>query len=322
MGWFDFLKKKKAPQATENGETPMNQDGGARTPPSKQDSALRLNQDAAVSLQKEITLLQILDMIYDSPLKLVLQKRGQNEVNKILGVFLDSRPPAKEYWSRPGKEIVPAINDMFHEADQFASQRGFKQSPQNLSTLLNIAVIGGMIGVIILLYAIGLQEFAMNFMFVIVCILCFLPNLLKRWINTKIMKFQEANVSDFVKQNTARLETIHEMAQYLVTDIREALESAGNDVSLIRFRLWNSDYKDIKVLDSKLVPGMSKAMYDVRFLKDGEDANAPEIPSDMNPDVDFELEPTSGNSSSDDVDGDATDVEDNASDIDDDQSED
>lgn len=312
MGWFDFLKKKKEPQNSENHETPMNQGTGAQDSTTKPDSDLRLNQDAAVSLQKEITLLQILDMIYDSPLKLVMQKRGQAEVMKILGVFLDSRPPAKEYWLQPGKEIVPAIMDMFHKGDQFAIQRGFKQSPQNLSLILNIVILGGLVALMILLIGIGLGDFTQYFLFAVVCVCCFLPNLTKRWVNGKIMKFQDANASEFVQLNTARLEIIHDMAQYLITDIREALTNAGNDVSMIRFRLWNSDYKDIKVLDAKLVPGMSKSMYDVRFLKDDEDANAPETPSDMNPDVDFEIDSVKDDSLTKRFDDDASDVDNDA----------
>ncbi|HME54267.1 MAG TPA: hypothetical protein VKM55_18730 [Candidatus Lokiarchaeia archaeon] len=313
MGWFDFLKKKKEPQRTENAETPMNQGNEGENSKSSSKSGLRLNQDAAVSMQKEITLLQVLDMIYDSPLRLVMQKRGQAEVTKILGTFLDSRLAAKDYWSQPGKEIVPAIMDLFHEGDQYAMQRGFKKSPQNMSMLINIAILGGLAGIMILLFVI-VPDIATTFLLVIVCVLCFLPNLIKRWVNTKIMKFQEANASDFVRLNTTRLEIIHDMAQYLITDIREALMNAGNDVSLIRFRLWNSDYKDIKVLDAKLVPGMSKSMYDVRFLKEDEDANAPETLSDRDPDVDFDIEPATQDPSAGDFDNDASDIDDDAND--------
>ncbi|NMC07420.1 MAG: hypothetical protein GYA24_19550 [Candidatus Lokiarchaeota archaeon] len=292
MGWFDFLKKNKK-------STTGDQDKPAETnadvdQADRAKSELHLDSKSEADMQKEAMLLQILDGLYDNPMKYLLQKRAKTEILKIMNTFLDARPAAKDYWSKPEKNIVQVVGDLLDDADRFAMARGLKISPQRMSLLVNIIMIGSIVAIFALMSLNAeLMAIASNFFLIIMCAMCFVPQFLQRFGSSKFAKFQAANGPDFMKTVTPRLEILHEMVQYLLTDIRETLVAAGNDISNIRFQLWNSDYRDIKVLDSKIVPGTAKTVYVVRFVKDVEDENEPTIPPETSPDsdVDFETDP-------------------------------
>jgi hypothetical protein len=303
MGWFDFLKKNKKPQ-TENAEkapaSTANVDQAERTK-----SALNLNAGTEAIMQKEAILLQIMDGLYDNPMKFLMQKRARIEILKHLNAFLDSRPAAKDFWSMEGKEIIPAVTSLLDDADKFAVEKGMRSSPQRQSLIVNIVMLGG----IVALFAIpGVMALLGSFYLVIMCAICFIPQLTQKFLNTRFAKFQAAHGAEFAKTVTSRLEILHDMVQYLLTDIRETLIANGNDLSNIRFQLWNSDYKDIKVLDSKMIPGMAKTIYVVRFVKDVEDEDeaGPVIPTSSGPnsDVDFETDPNNAGAGSEDDSGD------------------
>nr|MDO8085317.1 hypothetical protein [Candidatus Sigynarchaeum springense] len=294
MGWFDFLKKNKNKEGEDKKGAPSSNDDVDQAEKGK--SALNLDASAEATMQREAILLQILDGLYDNPMKFIMQKRAKVEILKHLTTFLDSRPAAKEFWTKEGKDIVTSVSNLLDDADKFAYEKGLRSSPQRQSLIINIAMIGAVAVLFVLMYSIpddGIKMIITNSMIYVLCAMCCIPQLLQRFLSSKYMKFQATNAPEFTKTVTSRLEILHDMVQYLLTDIRETLLTAGNDVSNIRFQLWNSDYKDIKVLDSKVVPGMAKTVYVVRFTKDVEDENEPEMPRASGPDsdVDFETDP-------------------------------
>jgi hypothetical protein len=298
MGWFDFLKKNKKPQTEDTEKAPASNvdvDQAERTK-----SALNLDAGTEAIMQKEALMLQILDGLYDNPMKYLMQKRAKVEIAKMLNAFLDSRPGIRDFWSKEGKEIVPAVLSLLDDADKFAAERGMSSSPQRQTLIVNVVMLGGVVA----LFTIpGVMQFLGTFYIVIMCALCCVPQFLQRYLSSRLAKFQAANGSEFAKTVTSRLEIMHDMVQYLLTDIRETLLTAGNNISNIRFQLWNSDYKDIKVLDSKVVPGIAKTIYVVRFVKDDEDEedDGPVIPTSTGPnsDVDFETDPNNKSADSD-----------------------
>jgi hypothetical protein len=302
MGWFDFLKKKKAPQG----------DGSEKKMPDTADvdkvdrskSDLHLNTETEQTMQKEAVLLQILDGLYDNPMKFLMQKKAHAEILKQLAAFLDSRPATKDYWSKEGKEILPVITGLLTDADAFAVAKGLKRSPQRMTLIINIAMLGGIIGIFTLLFAVPALAGIASYIYIgAMCAMCCLPQFIQKRVMVKLTKFQEANAAEFIRANATRLEVVHDMIQFLLADIRETLIGAGNDLNQIRFQLWNSDYKDIKVLDSKIVPGQAKSVYIVRFVKDDEDANTPEpVSTGKDADVDFDVDPSKDEAESDDVD--------------------
>ena len=309
MGWFDFLKKGK--KVKEEGAEKVKEEGAEKAPPSDTRSevsrdapkpGLNISQETETLLQQEASLLQIMDGLYDNPLKYMMQKKAQDEVVRRLTVFIESRPATKEYWSKPDKDVVQATRSLMQDGDAFARGKGLKRSPQRFMMIINIAILGGILGLFMVLSLVGLAEAAMNFYLFIMCAVCFIPNLIQKWMGTKLFKFQEANAGEFIKQSTSKLEIIHDLVQYLLADVRETLANAGNDASKFRFRLWNSDYKDIKVMDSKIMPGMNKTFYEVRFLKDDEDANEPEEAGGVDGDIDFDVDSKDAAESGDDVD--------------------
>ncbi|MBN2152984.1 MAG: hypothetical protein JW839_16145 [Candidatus Lokiarchaeota archaeon] len=307
MGWFDFLKKNKNRQGEDQENKPASNEDVDQAERAK--SALKLDAGAEATMQREAILLQILDGLYDNPMKFLMQKRAKTEILKHLNAFLDSRPAAKDFWSNEGKGITSVVSDLLDEADKFAIERGMRTSPQRQSLIINIVMLGGVLGLFIVMYSIpdeNVRNVMTQALLFVMCAMCCVPQFLQRYLNSRQMKFQAAHGADFTKTVTSKLEVVHDMVQYLLTDIRETLLVAGNDVTNIRFQLWNSDYKDIKVLDSKVVPGMAKTVYIVRFMKDVEDEedSGPEMPVSTGPDsdVDFETDPASSAADSDDVD--------------------
>ncbi|MEX2680536.1 MAG: hypothetical protein Q6373_002980 [Candidatus Sigynarchaeota archaeon] len=310
MGWFDFLKKNKKKEGEDPKGTPASNDDVDQVEKGK--SPLNLDANAEATMQREAILLQILDGLYDNPIKFMLQKRAKVEILKHLTTFLDSRPAAKEFWTKEGKDIIATVSNLLDDADKFAYEKGLRMSPQKQSLIVNVAMLGGVVALFILMYTIpddNVRTILTSSMIYVLCALCCIPQLLQKFLNSKYMKFQAANAPEFTKRVTSRLEILHDMVQYLLTDIRETLLTAGNDVSNIRFQLWNSDYKDIKVLDSKVVPGMAKTVYIVRFTKDVEDENEPEMPPASGPDsdVDFETDPRNAKVDKENIDADEKD---------------
>ncbi len=308
MGWFDFLKKNKKKEGEGSENKPASSDEVDQAERAK--STLNLDASSEAVMQREAILLQILDGLYDNPMKFLLQKRAKVEILKQLTAFLDSRPAAKDFWSNEGKEIIPSVSKLLDDADKFAAEKGLRSSPQKQSLIVNVVMLGGIVALFVIMYSIPnaeVQAVMMNSLMYVMCAMCCVPQFLQRFLNSKYAKFQAANSAEFTKTVTSRLEILHDMVQYLLTDIRETLLTAGNDITNIRFQLWNSDYKDIKVLDSKVVPGMAKTVYIVRFVKDVEDEEdeaeiGPVIPSSSGPDsdVDFETDPRYKGAASDD----------------------
>jgi hypothetical protein len=275
-------------------------------------SSQRLNKENETTIQKEAMLMQVLDGLRDYPLKFTTQKKAQAEILNMVNVFLDSRPSAKEYWSQPERNITASISTMFQDGERLVVEKGFKHSPQKLSRLITFTSLGIALGVLVALAIAGMGTFALTYYFLIICVLCFIPKIIKKWMGGKLGKFQALSTSEFVQSHAAVGNLMHDMAQYLLTDLHEILMDSGSNILEARFRLWNSDYRDIKVLDSKFIPGMNKTMFDVRFLKDDEDSNALETPDHGHPDVDFEIESSTTNpSTNDEIDVDEIEAEKN-----------
>ena len=267
-------------------------------------SGLHLSGEQEQTLQKESTLMQVLDGFHVYPLKFILQNRAQTELMNMIEAFLESRPTSKEYWSQEGRNILSVVRTIFHDGDQFAIEKGFKHSPQKISRMVTFTSLAIVIAVMVVLFIAGLGDFSMTWYIIIICAFCFLPTFTRRRISDKLTRFQALNLNAFINSHADGLAIVHDMAQYLLSDIREILIDTGNDLIQIKFRLWNSNYSNIKVLDRKFVPGNTKSMNDVRFLKDGEDPNAPDMPSDLNPDVDFDVDSSGKDSSTIDFDDD------------------
>lgn len=323
MGWFDFLKKKEpAPDAAPGDETRAKTGAGAGPERPQDAQAQGMSPDGRKALQIEYTLLLFLDSVYANPLGLAHDKRSQARLLKSIVDFMDGRPAVKEYWSTPERDLLRTVGTLVSSADAYAISRGMTRSPQFLMNIVTFGISGGVFGLLILSTFIpALAAISSVLMYVGLCVICIVPNFLKRYVMARAAKFQAENLADFVKDHGPELEVIHDAVQYFLTDLREAMiDEVGQDVARYQIQLYNADYTGIHVMNSARVPGRAGMVYAVRFLNDGEDPAtlAAGAAGGADVDVDFSVGSGTGDGTVDDVDEDLDDPDD-GQDVDDDQ---
>ncbi len=295
MGWFDFLKKKKPA-----GESPSTGDDVENKPSEAQK---QINEQVSKTLKEEYQLLIFLDMVYANPLVFVHDTRTKQKYMKVMTTFMESRPALKDYWARPDREVVPAVTSMLGKGDAFAASRGMARSPLAMVNIITLSIFGGIFGFMILSsFITELAPIGTPLLYIGLCVVCIVPNMLKQQAMKKVVRFQDEHLKDFMKECAKELDTVHGAAQYLLSDMREVLLDQDIELDSLRFQLRNSDYKGIKVLQQGKPAGQIFMAYIVRFLKDGE--NPDELPPvgdseiGTDADVDFEVgaieEETSG----------------------------
>ncbi|MHA1681889.1 MAG: hypothetical protein ACTSUE_13200 [Promethearchaeota archaeon] len=287
MGWFDFLKKKKRDEEARVQEKPIdgaesqddNMDGGSPEVPVE-------GEDPRALLRAEFECLMFFDAIYANPLMIVHEEKIVTKYIEKLIVLTDKKPELKETWSRDRKDPIESANTLLSNANAYAKARGMKRSPRKTMSYMTIGITALVFIVVIFLSFIPVV--GTSAMYIALCAICIVPNLLKRKIAKDSLKFQEENLGEFNENNSDLLEDVHMGAQDLLDDLREGLVEADLPLSSFKFQLQNSDYRDIKVLNSLKSPGKVGFTYVVKFLVEGEDDEEGAGVTDS--DVDFDVD--------------------------------
>nr|MDO8117507.1 hypothetical protein [Candidatus Sigynarchaeota archaeon] len=260
------------------------------------------NEQVSKTLKEEYQLLMFFDMLYANPLVFVHDNRTKEKYMKILSTFMESRPKLKEYWARPEREVFSAVKNMLGKGDVFASSRGMARSPASMVNIITLVIFGGIFTFMILSSFIpSLAPIGTPLLYIGLCVVCIVPNMLKQQAMKKVTRFQDEHLKDFMKENVKELDIVHDAAQYLISDMREALLDQNIELDSLRFQLRNSDYKGIRVLQQGKPAGQIFMAYVVRFLKDGE--NPDELPAvETGPDADVDFSVDKAEDETDDVD--------------------
>ena len=290
MGWFDFLKKKKPERETDSDGKTM----GTEDVNDSEKTAKDLENAVRKALSEEYTSLMILDNVYANPLIFLHEKKAQQKYIEKLKDFMNTREGLKEYWSREGNEVIPALERLLNDADQFAAERGLEKSPRSSTRWVTWVIFAALFGLIIISNFIPVLAGASFYIMMGgLCVSCMLPQYLRKAATKKVLNFQEQHMGEFIKNHSEDLDIIHDAAQYLLMDLREVMIDNGLAVGNRQFQLLNSDYKGIKVIRSGKVPQRNSIVYVCEFLGENEDPNEYVYNPDVDPDVDYDVEPIS-----------------------------
>ncbi|MHA1368894.1 MAG: hypothetical protein ACTSRA_04130 [Promethearchaeota archaeon] len=247
----------------------------------------KLSKELQQALEQEFKIMQYFDVMYANPLIFVHSKKNRTSLLKKINQFFETRPKAKEYWSKPENDLVKNLNLVLDNADKFAREKGLASNPQTKAFQYLLIIFSAFIGSTLLLY-VYLPSISTYISWGGICVLCCISQTLTNHFAKKLRAFQVAHASEFVERYPKEMERIHDAAQYFLEDIHQTMLASGIDVSKYTLQLFNSDYKNIQVLDTRRVPNLSGFVYIVRFLKEGEDQE--EFSAKTNSDVDFEID--------------------------------
>ncbi|MBD3188781.1 hypothetical protein GF325_18275 [Candidatus Bathyarchaeota archaeon] len=309
MGWFDFLKRKKKKDERENppsaeprasqvstddvelqenapqpigrmeGESADVEAGG-----NVQSDQQQVSEEQGEALRNEYENLIFLDAIYANQLLLAHEEKSSKKFLAKLEEYMENNEDIRQKWSDSGLDAVKSLNELFSNANNFATEKGMSRSPKRTMNYLTLGITGGVLGLVIVLSLIpSLAQVASYLMYVAICVVCLVPNVIKRYMSGKLSQFQEENLGEFNQENMGLLEEIHDMAQDILDNLKQGIEEAGLDISGFKFQLQNSDYKDIVVLNSVKQPGRVGFVYVVKFKGEGEEGGP-------DSDVDFDIE--------------------------------
>ncbi|MHA1699332.1 MAG: hypothetical protein ACTSWN_10870, partial [Promethearchaeota archaeon] len=131
----------------------------------------KLSKELQQALEQEFKIMQYFDVMYANPLIFVHSKKNRTSLLKKINQFFETRPKAKEYWSKPENDLVKNLNLVLDNADKFAREKGLASNPQTKAFQYLLIIFSAFIGSTLLLY-VYLPSISTYISWGGICVLC------------------------------------------------------------------------------------------------------------------------------------------------------
>ena len=244
------------------------------------ENALGLKPGYIGSIEKRLFIARFIDYYSSETLdfihkdKNIAKYKGQiNEVIASIGEKFEEDTLLIQ--SFKSKQISSIIDQLKTKAEEFALERGFKQSldkkVRNFSLLMAIPLI-------ILVFTFSIIEAAWSnyALFPILCVFCTLSSYPRIRFGKKWKTFKEENKMEFYTENREDITILKSFTEEALENVRTRLLESKVPLQLIKFVLYGNDYKNIKIHDSKTTKGVTQYFLSLEYPPDVEPFPIPE----------------------------------------------
>lgn len=200
-----------------------------------------------IEIANELQIVRFLDNITEDPLLYLYDKAIPQFERKIENFIESSKPELKEIWNENKKNLENIIKS----SEKIAKQNRISRSYQKDSFIWSIPIFIAVIGVSFSFYYFVPQELLYYFIFIPFIFLCISNSLVSKLLMKKRTKFRLEKTPILKEQVQDPLIQIRNFNQLIINDIKNIIKENNFEPSKFKTYLYNTDYENIKVLETK-----------------------------------------------------------------------
>lgn len=176
-----------------------------------------------------------------------IEKLGANEEDKLLKIKFEER------------KIENVVRQIKERTENKAIEKGFKTSADKRLRRLSMYVTIPLLVIITVLAFVPIIDY--SFMFIILCVFCMVPQLLKGAVLRKWTRFKEENRNEIYTENRDDIAVLKSYVQEDLNNVRDKLLELEVPLQLIKFVLHSADYENLDMINQKAYKGLTQYYY-------------------------------------------------------------
>jgi len=241
--------------------------------------ALGLDQDAISAIEKELFVTKFLDTASEDIFDFIYRERILEKYLEMVKKNLNEASKG-EKWSVKEEfekqQIESTLLKLKAQAEKIAQENDITTSIHSKIRRSGLITTIPLIAIMVLMFIPALADYSLYFMLP-VCVLCFLPQLLRSRIVQKWNAFKEENKKYFYQENREEILRIKDYIQVALDDIRSTLLDKKVPLQIIKFSLSSSDYKNVKLLNEYTTRGVTQYFFTFEYPPGVEPFPIPEL---------------------------------------------
>jgi len=195
----------------------------------------------------QLQIVQFLDNITEDPLLFLYNKTVRQFKYEIEKFIEESDSDLKDIWNENKIEL----ENILKYSEELAIQNGYKRSIQKDSIIWSLPIYGVAIGVSFAMFFFVPQDIIYYVLMIPLLFLCVSNSLVTKYIMNTRMKFRSEKTSFLKEQMKTSIERIRNVNQIILNDITDIIKENKFDLTRFKAYLYNKDYKNIKVIETK-----------------------------------------------------------------------
>lgn len=209
------------------------------------------------NIENKLYLARFLDYISTETFDFVFKDRGIEQyktqiTNRIEGFGQGQEEDKLLKQSFENKQVFKIIYQLKSKAEELARNKGIKEPFDKKMRKYSLLITLPMFGVLILLTFLGTE---ILFLFPLLCLFCFLPQLIRGAVVKKWYRFKEENRTQFYTENREDILIIKGFTGEILNNIRSKLIELRVPLKLITFPLYSEDYENLQLKSKRPTRG-------------------------------------------------------------------
>ncbi|MHA1488622.1 MAG: hypothetical protein ACTSRI_03075 [Promethearchaeota archaeon] len=241
--------------------------------------ALGLEPEDIQGIENKLYLCRFLDYFATESLDFIFKDRSIEQYEKQISSRMESFETGNEEdklikKSFENKQIIDIIHQLKTNGEELARSKGINQAFDKRMRKLSLLVTLPMFGVMIILTLLAVD---ILFLFPLLCLFCFLPQIIRGSVVKKWTKFKEENRNQFYEENREDIIILKGFTGEILNLIRSRLLELKVPLKLISFPLYSSDYENLVLKNkSKTRGGLNQFLFHFEYPEGMEPFPIPE----------------------------------------------
>ena len=219
--------------------------------------ALGLSSTDMGDIENKLYLSRFLDYISTETLDFIFKDRAieqyKNQINTRIETFGQGQEEDKLIkQSFESKQIFNIIYQLKTKGEELARNKGIKEPFDKRMRKFSLLITIPMFAVLILLTFLGTEIW---FLCPLLCLFCFLPQIIRGAVVKKWFRFKEENRNQFYTENREDILILKGFTAELLNNIRSKLLELKVPLKLITFPLYSADYENLNLKSKRPTRG-------------------------------------------------------------------
>ncbi len=229
--------------------------------------ALGLEPKIIEDIENKLFLSRFLDYYSEETLDFVYKEKQIeqyiNELNSRMASYEQGQEEDKLLLaSFKNKQIIDIIKHLKTKAEQLAASHGVTKPFDKRMRKLSLYITLPMFAVMIILTFIGAEIWLL---FPLLCMFCFLPQLIRGSVSRKWFQFKENNRNQMYVENREDILILKGFTGEVLANIRARLLEWKVPLQLISFSLYSRDYENLKEKGQKSGRGVTQYLFNFEY---------------------------------------------------------
>lgn len=241
--------------------------------------ALGLNPLDIEEVEKKLYIVRFLDFFSEDTLEFVFKGRVMEQNVNRLATYMDSLQIEREEeklikQSFESKNIIAVIDNVKNKTEEFAVSKGIKGNVNKRLRKLTLFITLPLFAVLTVLTI--LPSTLYFIFFPILCVVCLLPQLIRKRVVKKWSQFKEQYKHEIYAEHRDDIMILKSFTGEILNNIRSRLLELEVPLQLIKFTLFSRDYENLRLESQKNVRGFMQYFFTFEYPQGMEAIPIPE----------------------------------------------